>query len=253
MSDHWNAKKYKEDAAFVPALGEEVFNLLAPKARESILDLGCGDGLLTKRMKDLGCNAVGIDSSQSMVDEAKKKGLVVYRMSGDNMHFNKNFNAVFSNAALHWMKRPSIVINNVRSVLNCGGRFVGEFGGYGNIQTLRSAIYDVLRKMGRDPAALDPWYFPTQDSYQELLELGGFKVEQIKLFNRPTPILGDITDWLEIFSTAFQANLSPSKKENFISDVRSKVCKDLQSIDGSWIIDYTRLQFSAKKIATNPP
>jgi SAM-dependent methyltransferase len=247
MSDQWDAKKYIKDASFVPKLGADVWHLLDPQPSESILDLGCGDGALTKKIKDAGCHVVGIDNSQSMINAAKKQGIEAYCISGEKFSFNNKFDAVFSNAALHWMKNSQAVIENVYTVLKDGGRFIGEFGGHGNVCTVRTAIHDVLSEMGIDPTALDPWYFPRHTKYEEELKSAGFNVEFINIFNRPTIIPGDISAWLEIFAVNFCVGMTPNTKKQFIRKVVSRVRPALQNKEGTWVLDYVRLQFKAIK------
>ena len=132
----WNAQKYQENVSFVPDIGRPVLDLLAPQAGEDILDLGCGDGSLTQSIRDFGCNVLGIDSSEDMIRSCRARGLPAEQMDGTQLTFGQEFDAVFSNAALHWMKEPDAVINGVARALRPGGRFVGAFGGMGILPLL---------------------------------------------------------------------------------------------------------------------
>jgi len=186
----WNPKHYSEHARFVSDLGMPVVALLAPVRGERILDLGCGDGPLTKHLRDLGCNVVGVDGSLEMVTAAKALGLDAHVMDGHALQFGGEFDAVFSNAALHWMKQPERVIAGVWRALKPRGRFVAEFGGDGNVATITAALEQALTARGIDAAAINPWYNPTVEEYRYLLKVQGFTVNSIALFPRPTPYLG---------------------------------------------------------------
>jgi trans-aconitate methyltransferase len=157
QSQQWNPVQYAENARFVSDLGMPVVALLSPQANEHILDLGCGDGALTIKLMQLGCNVTGVDSSPEMVNVAKLLGLNAYVMSGEALQFNNQFDAVFSNAALHWMKNPEAIIEGVWRALKPGGRFVAEFGGYGNVATIVNAIESALAL--RELPIKNPWFF----------------------------------------------------------------------------------------------
>src|SRR5262245_55699649 len=165
----WNAEQYSEHARFVTDLGMPVVELLAPARGEDILDLGCGDGPLTRKLAQLGCRVVGVDASAEMIAAARALGLDARVMDGHALRFDSEFDAVFSNAALHWMKQPERVMAGVWRALRPGGRFVGEFGGHGNVATIVATLGHALRERGIDPAAFDPWYFPTAEEYRGLL------------------------------------------------------------------------------------
>src|ERR1700678_3462036 len=140
----WNSEGYAKNARFVTDLGTPVLELLAPRPGEHILDVGCGDGVLTKKIADLGCSVVGLDSSADFVASARKLGLTVVQESAAEMEFAAQFDAVFSNAALHWMKDADAVIARVARALRPKGRFVAEMGGYGCVKTLLSALIEEL-------------------------------------------------------------------------------------------------------------
>lgn len=169
-----------------------VVEWLNPQAGERILDLGCGDGALTLKLKALGCEVVGVDSSPELVHVAQALGLDARLMDGQNLQFKAEFDAVLTNAALHWMKQPDAVIQGVGQALKPGGRFVGEFGGQGNVSAIETALHTVLKQRGIDAEPLNPWYFPTVEDYQSRLEANGFSVNDIKLIPRPTPLPTDL-------------------------------------------------------------
>jgi trans-aconitate methyltransferase len=243
----WNAKQYSENARFVSDLGMPVVELLAPLRGEDILDLGCGDGVLTKKLADFGCHVVGVDASSDMIAAARGMGLDARVMDGHALQFDNEFDAVFSNAALHWLKQPQEVIAGVWRALRPGGRFVGEFGGDGNVATIVTALDDVLRERGIDPKALNPWYNPTTEEYRMLLEAQGFKVKSIDLFPRPTALPDSLVGWLETFAKAFAAAVPPSDRLEFFEEVAGRCRPKLRDTTGHWYADYVRLRFSAGK------
>jgi len=243
----WNPQHYSEHARFVSDLGMPVVALLAPVRGERILDLGCGDGPLTKQLRDLGCNVVGVDGSPEMVTAAKALGLDARVMDGHALQFDGEFDAVFSNAALHWMKQPDKVIAGVWRALKPCGRFVGEFGGDGNVATITAALEQALNARGIDAAAVNPWYNPTVKEYRDLLKVQGFTVNSIALFPRPTPLPGSIVGWLETFAQTFAAALPLADRSPFFQEV-SELCRPkLCDSAGQWHADYVRLRFSATK------
>jgi SAM-dependent methyltransferase len=241
----WDPAQYAEHARFVSDLGMPVVELLAPKPGERILDLGCGDGALTLKLAKLGCKVVGVDSSPEMVVAAKSLGLTVQVMDGHTLPFTNEFDAVFSNAALHWMNHPKDVIAGVWRALNPGGRFVGEFGGYGNVASVITAIEAVLFSRGMTIA--NPWFFPRQEEYRTLLEAMGFSVDSLVLIPRPTPLPGDMGGWLQTFAQAYTSALPASERPSFISQIVTALRPVLCNATGNWHADYVRLRFSARK------
>ena len=243
----WNAQQYSEHARFVSDLGLPVVELLAPSRGERILDLGCGDGVLTKKLVDLGCRVVGVDASAEMIAAAKALGLDARVVDGHALQFNSEFDAVFSNAALHWLKQPEKVIDGVWGALRPGGRFVGEFGGCGNVATIVAALEHVLRKRGVDPKTLNPWYNPTAEEYRLALAARGFVVNMIVLFPRPTPLPSNVVGWLETFAQSFAAALPESTKSSFFEEVAELCRPKLRDDRAQWHADYVRLRFAATK------
>jgi trans-aconitate methyltransferase len=251
MSDspdqHWNAEQYAQNARFVADLGLAVVDLLAPQRGERILDLGCGDGALTLKLVERGCIVVGVDSSPEMVSAARSLGLDAQVMDGHVLPFENQFDAVFSNAALHWMQEPTRVIDAVWRALKPQGRFVGEMGGKGNVSIIISALETALA--GRALAVPSPWFFPSPAEYRKLLEVRGFEVQCLDLIPRPTPLPGAVEAWLETFAQPYFVGLSLAEKNSFLAEVVELLRPQLwNATNGHWQADYVRLRFSARKL-----
>lgn len=243
----WDPDAYARNARFVSDLGAPVVELLAPRAGERILDLGCGDGALTIKLAETGCDVVGVDASAPQVEAARRLGLDARVKEGERLDFDAEFDAVFSNAAIHWMKPPDDVIAGVWRALKPGGRFVGEFGGHGCVETIKRALTDALERRGIDGDALVPWYFPTVEDYSARLARRGFAVRYIALIPRPTPLPTDISGWLETFAQALMAPLAEDDRAGFIDEVREALRPDLCNNGGKWFADYVRIRFAADK------
>src|SRR5690554_3904965 len=205
----WDPAVYARNARFVSDLGAAVFELLSPRHGERILDLGCGDGALTKRLVDAGCEVVAIDSSAAQVDAARALGLDARVLDAGALPFEREFDAVFSNAVLHWITDAGPMLAGGFRALRPGGRFVAECGGHGCVRTIREALVSGLNRRGLDGESYVPWYFPTPGDYATRLERVGFRVDSIALIPRPTPLPGDVLGWLETFAPAFLAALPP--------------------------------------------
>ncbi|MBS0399889.1 MAG: methyltransferase domain-containing protein [Proteobacteria bacterium] len=244
-SQLWNAAQYARNARFVADLGAPVVDLLDPKPGESILDLGCGDGALTAGLVKAGCRVIGVDASADMIAAARTVGLDARVMDGQSLPFVGEFDAVFSNAALHWMKQPDRVIAGVWRALKPGGRFVGEMGGHGNVAHIVSALETAMAARGI--AVTSPWYFPTPEAYRTLLEAGGFEVNQMELFPRPTVLPGDVGAWLETFAQPFTSALPEPYRPALIAELVDALRPVLKGADGHWRADYVRLRFSASR------
>jgi len=243
----WDPDSYARNARFVSDLGAPVLELLAPQPGERILDLGCGDGALTAKLAAIGCSVLGVDGSEAQVEAARQLGLDSRLGDGHRLAFDAEFDAVFSNAALHWMKRPDDVIAGVSRALKPGGRFVAEFGGYGCVEKIKRALIASLASRGIDGERLNPWYFPTVEDYSARLIRGGFTIRYIALIPRPTPLPTEINGWLETFAQSFMAPLEVRERAAFIDEVRESLRPALCDADGNWFADYMRLRFAAYK------
>ncbi len=244
-SQTWDAGQYADNARFVSDLGAPVLDLLAPRADMRVLDIGCGDGALTAKIAAVGAEVVAIDHSQSQVDAARLLGLDAHKMSALELPFENEFDAVFTNAALHWIKPPEVVVANVARALKTGGRFVGEFGGAGNVEKIKTALIAALNARGLDGEAADPWYFPTPAAYGDLLQAAGFRVESAELIPRPTPLPGRMADWIKTLAQDFAAPVPEAERDDFLDGVEQTLAVDMRNDQGVWSADYVRLRFAA--------
>jgi trans-aconitate methyltransferase len=242
---HWSARRYAETAHFVPELGAPVLELLAPRAGDRILDLGCGDGVLTEKIVAAGAEVVAVDAARDMVAAARARGIDARVMPGQNLTFDREFDAVFSNAALHWMRPPDAVLDGVRRALKRGARFIGEMGGHNNTAAIIVALSAVLARRGLDAHRLSPWYFPSAAAYREKLEASGFTVEDIRIVPRPTTLPTSIEPWLETFGEAFFGALPGPDRTPARAEVADMLRPVLVDETGTWIADYVRLRFRA--------
>lgn len=247
----WDPESYARNARFVSELGMPVIELLAPQPGERILDVGCGDGVLSEKLMAMGCRVVGVDGSAAQVEAARMRGVDARVMDAEYLRFTNEFDAVFSNAALHWMKRADDVIAGVWRALVPGGRFVAECGGAGCVATIAAALLAALARRGINGTALNPWYFPTVEDYRARLQAAGFQVNYIALIPRPTPLPGDITAWLDTFAQSFTAALHGAERDGFLAEVREALRPNLCNAEGSWTADYVRLRFAASKPTTS--
>ena len=244
----WDPERYARNARFVSDLGAPVLELLAPRAGERILDLGCGDGVLTAKLQSLGCDVLGVDASAAQVEATKKLGVPAQTIDGENLQFENEFDAVFSNAALHWMRNnPDAVISGVKKALHPGGRFVAEMGGAHCVEKIRAALIAALDRRNIDGKSADLWFFPTVEDYSARLTRAGFTIEYIALIPRPTPLPGDVIAWLRVFAHNFTDKLHESEREAYLAEVQETLRPQLCDEDGKWTADYTRLRFKATK------
>jgi SAM-dependent methyltransferase len=245
----WDPVDYDRTARFVSDLGEPVLRLLGPQAGDRILDLGCGDGALTKRLVETGATVVGVDPSAEFVAVTRAKGIEAHVMQAEELTFDAEFDAVFSNAVLHWVRGQDEMLDGVYRALKPGGRFVAEFGGKGNVERVRAVIVATLARRGIDALPLDPWYFPSDHEYRARLEAHGFDVADIRLIERPTVLPRSLGDWLGTFGQSFLAPLEEDERAEVKEEVERDLAPILKNKDGVWSVDYVRLRFSATRTA----
>jgi trans-aconitate methyltransferase len=248
----WNAELYDDKHSFVFQYGESVLELLEVKPGERILDLGCGTGHLTKQIQEQGAEVIGIDASPEMIEKARESYADIPFEVADarNFHFDEPFDAVFTNATLHWIHDTHGVIKSVYNVLKPGGRFVGEFGGKGNNQLMIAATATVLKKYGYAKGNnINPWYYPSTAEYATKLEAHGFRVTFTTHFDRPT-LLQDgrkgVTIWFNMFGSSFFEGVPAAELPQILNEITDLLQPTCES-DGQWYADYKRLRFIAIK------
>jgi trans-aconitate methyltransferase len=250
--DRWDAALYDDRHAFVHRMADGLVDLLAPRLGERILDLGCGTGPLAKQIADAGADPLGVDASPAMVAKARSAypDLRFEVADATTMAFPRPFDAIFSNAVLHWVRPPAAAIERMVAALLPGGRLVLEMGGRGNVAAVLAAAAAAGRDVGLDlSAALDVNYFPSVGEYAGLLEAGGFEVELAMLFDRPTPLEGGtsgLRDWLRMFRPGAVEAVPESDGDRFF-DAADRHARDQLFHDGRWFADYRRLRVRARR------
>jgi trans-aconitate methyltransferase len=247
MQQTWDASLYAGNGRFVALLAGSLVEALQPKAGERILDLGCGDGFLTRRMGESGATMVGVDSSPQMIAAATELGVDARFASGEELPFEHEFDAVFSNAALHWMSDQDAVLEGVYRALKPGGRFVAECGGQGNIAAIRVALLAVLARHGIPAEQIENNRFFSDTEYRARLESHGFLVEEIMLKPRPTPLPSGMADWLKTFRSSVLERVSGAERPLAIEQIVSLLKPVLCDREGNWTADYVRLRFVARR------
>jgi trans-aconitate methyltransferase len=247
----WNARLYDDKMEFVSRLGQDLLYWLDPRPGERILDLGCGTGDLTYQLAAEGAVPTGIDLSPEMIHTARQKYPSLRFLVADAHTYRTDtpFDAVFSNAALHWMKQPEAVVRTIRDALRPGGRFVAEFGGKGNVGTIIRTIESVLEEDGIDARPRNPWYFPSIGEYGSLLERHGFRLVQAAHFDRPTPLAegeNGLRHWLDAFAGTFFFGMAKEEKERAYERIFARL-RPLLFQNGCWVADYKRIRILALK------
>ncbi|MEZ4553732.1 MAG: methyltransferase domain-containing protein [Dehalococcoidia bacterium] len=246
----WDAAAYGQRFGFVAQLAEDLVGLLDPQPGERIVDLGCGTGTLAAHIAARGAEVLGIDADPAMIDAARAAypALRFEVVSAYDFTADPPLDAVFSNAALHWMTRPEDVLRRVAAALRPGGRFVAEMGGGRNTELVSTALRDALTRRGIPPERqARPWYFPTPAEYATLLERHGFEVRALWHFERFTQLApGDhaLADWLTMFASPITSVLTPEDEAALRLEVEAATRHALYA-DGHWHVDYRRLRFVA--------
>jgi trans-aconitate methyltransferase len=248
----WDANLYDAKHDFVWKYGSDVVSLLDPRAGERILDLGCGTGHLTAQIAESGAHVTGVDRSAEMVAAAQLaySNLKFEISDARKLPFRDEFDAVFSNATLHWIHEPELVLQGVWKALRPSGRFVAELGGKGNIRAMQDAFDWVLAELGAaKPGEVHPWYYPSVSEYSMLAERNGFEVRLITLFDRPTGLAdgaAGMRNWIVMFGADYLAKAGEARREEFLGRVE-KILRPKLFRDGQWWADYRRLRLVAFK------
>ena len=239
----WDAADYARVGGFVAELGEAALDLLDPQPGEHILDIGCGDGTLTLKIKEAGADVVGIDNSLSMIAAAKAKGLDARLMDAAQLKFGEAFDAAFSNATLHWVLDKERAARAIWFALKPGGRFAGEMGGDGNLAKLREALDDVLVARGFGPPTYAANWYPSVEEFVTLYEGAGFKDVDARLIERPTELEHGVAAWVTTFRKGWldRAGVPEDERQSIAEAVAARV--------GTDVADYVRLRFIMRKPA----
>ena len=240
-TSQWDAADYARIGAFVPALGMAALDLLDPQPGEHILDVGCGDGTLTQAIIERGATVVGIDNSESMVGAARARGLDARLMDAAELKFSEAFDAVFSNATLHWILAKDRAARAIWFALKPGGRFAGEMGGDGNLARLRGALDDELVARGYGPPTFAANWYPTVEEFVSLYETVGFRDVDARLVERPTRLEHGVAAWVQVFRRGWldRAGVPDVERATIADAVAARV--------GTDIADYVRLRFIMRK------
>jgi len=258
MSDKkWDSSLYQEKHSYVWKYGEELLSLLNPQKGESILDVGCGTGELTAKIWEKTGNATGIDSSQHMIEKAKETfppkdfpGLNFEVQSTTSLNFDKHFDKVFSNAALHWVTDAENAVKSIRQSINSGGLFVLEMGGHGNVQTILEALRWCLAKYKVDYKGSKNFFFPNISQYSTMLENNAFEVKEARLFDRMTALddgANGLRNWIQQFAADDLTKLSNEQIEEVLTAIEDR-CRKRLYFDDCWHADYRRLRIVAEAV-----
>ena len=243
----WDPQQYRQNAGFVAFFGASVLELLGDVSGQRILDLGCGDGVLTASLVEKGASVLGVDSSSEMIADAIARGLDASVMDATALPFEDEFDAVFTNAVLHWIKDHDAVLAGVHRALKPGGRFVGEFGGHGNIAAVRTALLAGIAAQGNDIKDRYFHNFPTESVFRSRLESNGYVVDSMEIIHRQTPLPEGVRGWYVTFAKAPLTGLTPDQVESAITYAEDLLRPSLCDDHGVWSADYVRLRFAAHR------
>lgn len=253
---HWDTSLYDSAHAYVWRYGEGILGILEAQPGERILDLGSGTGHLTARIASTGASVIGLDASAEMVAQARQlyPDIEFIHADASDFHFNEPFDAVFSNATLHWVKRAEEAVTSIAAALKRGGRFVAEFGGRGNARSVIGALQAARDALGYELVIGEdyPWFFPGIAQYSVLLERHGLEVTMMQLFDRPTPQDDGeqgLRLWYRMFASNFLNDIPEDRREALLAEAENR-CRAKQFVNGTWYVDYRRLRVVAKKVVS---
>jgi len=252
----WDTSLYDSAHSYVWRYGEGILGILEAQPGERILDLGAGTGHLTARIAEAGASVIGLDASADMVSQARELYPQIEFIHADasDFRFNEPFDAVFSNATLHWVKSAEEAVISIAASLKRGGRFVAEFGGRGNCKGVIGSLQAARDALGFELIVGEayPWFFPGIAQYSALLERHGLEVTMMQLFDRPTPQdegENGLRLWYQMFASNFLSDLPEDKREAVVAEAERRA-REKQFINGTWYVDYRRLRVVAKKVVS---
>ena len=247
----WDPQAYERNGAFVHGVAGGVLEWLDAQPGEYILDLGCGDGQLTRRIAETGAQVLGVDASMEMVAAARERALEAEHAKAEDLPFrDERFDAVFSNAALHWVRDQDAMMRQIHRVLKPGGRFVAEMGGHGNVAAIHVALMAILERHGFGDLERGVNYYPSTAAYSERLAQHGFSVEKMALIPRPTNLPeSGMEGWLRMFRRGVLEGLPEDTREAVVQETVRLLEPALRDEAGNWIADYVRLRFVARATA----
>lgn len=247
MTQNWDPQAYGKNGAFVHGMAGGVVEWLAVQPGERILDLGCGDGQLSARLVATGAIVRGVDASAQMAAAARDRGIVADEANAEALPYqDASFDAVFSNAVLHWVRDHDAMLREVKRVLRPGCRFVAEMGGHGNVAAILTALFATLERHGYGALENDINYYPTPEAYSRRLKRAGFSVEKIALIPRPTPLENGMTEWFRTFRRGVLEKLPENLRNVVVAEATTLLERTLRDEDGNWVADYVRLRFVAR-------
>ena len=239
----WDAADYARVGSFVAELGGAALDLLDPRPGERILDVGCGEGTLTKRVLERGATVLGIDNSPQMIAAARANGVDALLLAAEDMQFFAEFDAAFSNAALHWVLEKEQAARAIFRALKPGSRFAGEMGGEGNLEKLREALDEELIIRGYVPPVEASNWYASPDEFARVYEAADFDEIDARLIERPTPIEHGVAEWVTTFRRGWLDRAQVPENE------RAEIAAAIADRVGSNVADYVRLRFIMRKPA----
>ena len=248
----WNANLYDDKHSFVFKYGEDLVKVLKAREGENILDVGCGTGYLTNLIAGSGAYVTGIDNSKEMIAKAEYQypNIEFKLVAADNFDFKHSFDAVFSNATLHWVLNKQEAIDSIYKSLKPGGRFIMEMGGKDNVKNIINALKITLLKHGfAKQSGMKVWYFPSLSEYTSLLESKGFRVTYASHYDRETKLkdsVNGIKDWLKMFGGTFLKDIDENVVDEIMTEVQD-LLRPTHFRNGNWFADYKRLRVVAIK------
>jgi SAM-dependent methyltransferase len=237
----WNSADYAKVGAFVAALGGAALDLLDPQPGERVLDVGCGEGTLTKQIVERGATVLGVDNSPEMIAAARANCVDAVLMDAADMPFSAEFDAAFSNAALHWVLEKEQAARAIFRAVKPGGRFAGEMGGEGNLKALREALDDELIIRGYAPPIEASNWYASPEELAAVYEAAGFIGVDARLIERPTPLEHGIAAWVTTFRKGWLDRAGIPEEE------RAEIGTAVADRFGSDVADYVRLRFIMRK------